>query len=61
MRSVKLGASNDTSTDIVSGLSAGDMVVVTSTSSSSSSTNVGPQGGFVIGGPGGGETFTIGR
>ena len=61
VRSVKLGASNDTSTDIVSGLSAGDMVVVTSTSSSSSSTNVGPQGGFVIGGPGGGETFTIGR
>jgi RND family efflux transporter MFP subunit len=60
VRSVKLGAINDTSTEIVSGLSAGDMVVVTSStsSSSSSSSSSGTQGGFTGGGgidiPGGG-------
>ena len=54
VRSVKLGASNDTSTEIVSGLNAGDVVVVTSTSTSSSSSSSSSQGGFGIGGFGGG-------
>ena len=53
VRAVKLGASDDTSTEIVSGLNAGDMVVVTSTSTSSSSSSSGSQGGF----PGGGIEF----
>jgi RND family efflux transporter MFP subunit len=56
VRSVKLGASNDTSTEVVSGLNAGDMVVVTSSTSSSSSSgspSSGTQGGF----PGGGMEF----
>jgi hypothetical protein len=62
VRAVKLGASDDTSTEIVSGLKEGDVVVVTSTSSSSnSSSSNNPQGGFVIGGLGGGEMFPIGR
>ena len=52
VRSVKLGASNDTSTEVVSGLNAGDMVVVTSSTSSSTSSS-GSQGGF----PGGGMEF----
>ena len=46
VRAVKLGASDDTSTEIVSGLNAGDMVVVTSTSTSSSSSGSSSQGGF---------------
>jgi len=58
VRAVKLGASDDTSTEIVSGLNAGDMVVVTSTSTSSSSSGSSSQGGFPGGGgiefPGGG-------
>jgi RND family efflux transporter MFP subunit len=63
-RSVKVGKSNDTYTEIVSGLSAGDEVVVTSTSSSSSNSSsssssgtfIRNQGGFTGGGvfPGGG-------
>jgi RND family efflux transporter MFP subunit len=63
VRSVKLGASNGTSTEVVSGLNAGDMVVVTSTSStSSSSSSIGSQGGFVVGGFGdGGGMIPIGR
>ncbi|MCX5995598.1 MAG: efflux RND transporter periplasmic adaptor subunit [Chloroflexi bacterium] len=71
VRSVKLGASDDTSTEVVSGLNAGDMVVVTSSTSSStsgsSSSSTGSQGGFTGGGgmefPGGGfpdEGITIG-
>jgi RND family efflux transporter MFP subunit len=63
VRSVKLGASNGTSTEVVSGLNAGDVVVVTSTSStSSSSSSIGSQGGFVVGGFGdGGGMIPIGR
>jgi RND family efflux transporter MFP subunit len=60
VRAVKVGESNDDYTEIVSGLSAGDMVVVTSSASSSSSS--GSQGGFPGGGgmefPGGGGGFT---
>jgi len=59
VRSVKLGVSNDTSTEIVSGLSAGDMVVVTSTSTSSSSSSSSSQGSFGIGGFGGGGAVFI--
>ena len=59
VRSVKLGASNDTSTEIVSGLSAGDEVVVTSTSTSSSSSSSSSQGSFGIGGFGGGGIISI--
>jgi HlyD family secretion protein len=55
VRSVKLGESNDEYTEVVSGLSAGDMVVVTSSTSSSSSSSSGTLGGFTGGGlPGGG-------
>lgn len=58
VRAVTLGESNDDYTEIVSGLSAGDMVVVTSKSTSSSSSSTGSQGGFPGGGgmefPGGG-------
>jgi HlyD family secretion protein len=58
-RQVKLGQSNDVYTQILSGLNAGDEIVVAYTSSSSSSS----QGGISIGGggfPGGGGIF-IGR
>jgi RND family efflux transporter MFP subunit len=59
VRAVKLGASDDTSTEIVSGLKEGDVVVVTSTSSTSSSSSSSSQGGFTGGGgfPGGGMVF----
>jgi multidrug efflux pump subunit AcrA (membrane-fusion protein) len=65
VRAVRVGQSNGTSTEVVSGLNAGDEVVVTSTISSSSSS--GSQGGFPGGGfpgggfPGGGGTVFIGR
>ena len=65
VRAVRVGQSNGTSTEVVSGLNAGDEVVVTSTTSSSSSS--GSQGGFPGGGfpgggfPGGGGTVFIGR
>jgi macrolide-specific efflux system membrane fusion protein len=55
VRAVTVGESNDEYTEIVSGLNAGDEVVVTSTTSSSSSSS---QGGFSGGGfPGGGMVF----
>jgi len=59
IRAVKIGESNDTYTEIVSGLSAGEEVVVTSTGSSSSSSSSSSQGGFSGGGgfPGGGMVF----
>jgi HlyD family secretion protein len=60
VRAVKVGQSNDTSTEIVSGLNAGDEVVVTSSSISSSSSGSTPQGGLGIGGFGGGGTIFIG-
>ncbi len=57
VRSVTVGESNDTYTEIVSGLNAGDEVVVTTTttSNSSSSSSSSQQGGF----PGGGG-FSVG-
>jgi HlyD family secretion protein len=58
VRAVKVGQSNDTSTEIVSGLNAGDEVVVTSSSTSSSSSSSSSRGGF--GGFGGGESIYIG-
>jgi len=59
VRAVTVGESNDEYTEIVSGLNAGDEVVVTSTtSSSSSSSSSSSQGGFSGGGfPGGGMVF----
>jgi len=59
VRAVKVGQSNGTSTEVVSGLNAGDEVVVTSTTStSSSSSSSSSRGGFGIGGFG---SITIGR
>lgn len=61
VRAVKVGQSNGTSTQVVSGLNAGDMVVVTSTSTSTSSTSSSSsRGGFGIGGFGGGGAVFIG-
>jgi HlyD family secretion protein len=59
VRAVKVGESNDQYTQILSGLSAGDEVVVAYTSSSSSSSSS-SSGGIGIGGFGGGGIF-IGR
>ena len=63
VRAVKVGQSNGTSTQVVSGLNAGDEVVVTSTSTSTSSTSSSTsRGGLGIGGfGGGGGTVFIGR
>jgi len=61
VRSVKVGQSNDTYTQVLSGLSAGDEVVVAYTSSSSSSSSSSSRGDFGIGGFGGGGTIFIGR
>jgi len=60
VRAVKVGQSNGTSTEILSGLNAGDEVVVTSTSTSGSSSSSSSRGGFGIGGLGGGGTIFIG-
>jgi len=59
VRAVKVGQSNSEYTEIVSGLNAGDRVVVTSTSSTSSSSSSRSQGGFGIGGFGGGGIISI--
>jgi len=59
VRAVKVGQSNGTSTQVVSGLNAGDMVVVTSAASSSSGSGL--QGGFPGGGFPGGGFISIGR
>jgi HlyD family secretion protein len=61
VRSVKVGQSNDQYTEIVSGLNAGDEVVITSASTSSSSSSSSSRGGFGIGGFGGGGIISIGR
>jgi RND family efflux transporter MFP subunit len=61
VRVVKVGQSNDQYTQIVSGLNAGEEVVVSYTSTSSSSSSSGTRGGFGIGGFGGGGTVFIGR
>jgi RND family efflux transporter MFP subunit len=63
VRAVNVGQSNGTSTEIVSGLNAGDMVVVTSTSTSSSTSSSTSRGGLGIGigGFGGGGGGFIGR
>jgi HlyD family secretion protein len=63
VRVVKVGQSNDQYTEIVSGLNAGDEVVVTSSSTSSSSSSSSSRGGLGIGigGFGGGGTVFIGR
>jgi len=61
VRAVKVGQSNGTSTQVVSGLNAGDEVVVTSTSTSTSSTSSSTsRGGLGIGGFGGGGAVFIG-
>jgi len=59
VRAVKVGQSNSQYIEIVSGLNAGDEVVVTSAASSSSSS--GSQGGFPGGGFPGGGFISIGR
>ncbi len=60
VRQVKVGQSNDQYTQILSGLNAGDEVVVAYTSSSSSSSSSGSRG-IGIGGFGGGGITIIGR
>ncbi len=59
VRAVTVGQSNDQYTQIVSGLNAGDEVVVTSTTTSTSSSTSGR--GIGIGGFGGGGIINIGR
>jgi RND family efflux transporter MFP subunit len=59
LRAVTVGQSNDQYTQIVSGLNAGDEVVVTSTTTSTSSSTSGR--GIGIGGFGGGGIINIGR
>jgi RND family efflux transporter MFP subunit len=60
VRTVKVGQSNDQYTEIVSGLNAGDEVVVTSsTSTSSSNSSSSSRGGFGIGSFGGGGIISI--
>lgn len=61
VRQVKVGQSNDVYTQILSGLNAGDEVVVAYTSSSSNSSSSSSRGGIGIGSFGGGGTIFIGR
>ncbi len=61
VRAVKVGQSNGTSTEVVSGLNAGDEVVITSTTSTSSSSSSSSSRGIGIGGFGGGGAVFIGR